>query len=190
LLGIGLMPWANVLALLQSKVWHQEPGPTSQLTFELIKDAVSRWPVITVLLVGTLAGVCEELLFRGPLLAALLRRTRPWIAISITAFLFAGAHLDLFGMPIRFGLGMLLGWVVWRGGSIWPAMLLHGLYDATALAVVALETRAKRGAPSIDPQSFTRTDVVMLVTGAVLIAAAVGLIRFTLARSRVSADNA
>jgi sodium transport system permease protein len=190
LLGIGLMPWANVVALLQSKIWHQEPSPTSKLTNELIADALARSPVITVILVGSLAGICEELLFRGPLLSALLRRTRPWIAISITAFLFAGAHLDLFGMPIRFGLGMLLGWLVWRGRSIFPAMLLHGLYDATALAVVAYEHWSRRGAPAIEPTSFTRSDVFMLAVGAILIAAAVGFIRSGLARPPLAADNA
>jgi sodium transport system permease protein len=190
LLGIGLMPWANVIALLQSKIWHQEPSATSKLTNELIADALARWPVITVILVGSLAGICEELLFRGPLLSALLRRTRPWVAIAITAFLFAGAHLDLFGMPIRFGLGMLLGWVVWRGRSIFPAMLLHGLYDATALAVVAYEQWSRRGAPAIEPTSFTRRDVLMLAVGAILIAAAVGFIRSGLARPPLAAENA
>jgi sodium transport system permease protein len=190
LLGIGLMPWANVIALFQSKIWHQEPSPTSKLTNELIADAISRWPVITVILVGSLAGICEELLFRGPILSALLRRTRPWVAIAITAFLFAGAHLDLFGMPIRFGLGMLLGWMVWRSRSIFPAMLLHGLYDATALAVVAYEHWSRRAAPAMESQSFTRNDAIMLAVGAILIAAAVGLIRSGLARPPLPADNA
>jgi membrane protease YdiL (CAAX protease family) len=193
LIGIGLMPWVNLLAFAQSKVWPQEPSPTTKLTHELIADAVSRWPVITVILVGSLAGICEDLLFRGPLLSALLRRTRPWIAISITAFLFAGAHLDLFGMPIRFGLGMLLGWLVWRGRSIFPAMLLHGLYDATQLAWVAIQFRMQQGASAaavVEAQSFTRTDAAMLVGGAVLIAAAVVFLRMALARPPLPADNA
>jgi sodium transport system permease protein len=193
LLGIGLMPLINLLAFAQSKVWHQEPGPTSKLTNELIADAISRWPVITVVLVGSLAGVCEELLFRGPLLSALLRRTRPWAAIAITAFLFAGAHLDLFGMPIRFGFGVLLGWLVWRGRSIFPAMLLHGLYDATQLAWVAIQSRMQRGASAasvVEAQSFTRSDAMMLVGGAVLIAIAVGFLRAGLARPPLPAENA
>ena len=112
------------------------------------------------------------------------------MAIAITAFLFAGAHLDLFGMPIRFGLGMLLGWVVWRGKSILPAMLLHGLYDATALSVVAYEHWSRRGSPMVESQGFSRSDTMMLVAGGVLIVVASALVRSGLARPRVAAENA
>jgi membrane protease YdiL (CAAX protease family) len=193
LLGIGLMPWINLVAFAQSKVWPQDASPTSKLTHELIADGVLRWPVITVILVGSLAGICEELLFRGPLQAALLRRTKPWAAIAITAFLFAAAHLDLWGMPIRFGLGVVLGWLVWRGRSIFPAMLLHGLYDAAQLTWVAIQLRAHRSSASaaaaLEAQSFTGTDAIMLIGGAVLIALAAGFLRSALAHPRLPAEN-
>lgn len=180
LLGVGLMPWVNILSFLQSKVWPAEPGPTAKLTQELIIDALTRWPMTTILLIGTLAGVCEELLFRGPLQAALLRRIRPSVVICITAFLFAAVHMDLHGLPLRFLLGVLLGWIVWRGGSIFPAMLLHGIYDATQLVWLAIQIRMDpqfATTAATEVQTFTRTDAMMLAGGGVLIVIAVLLIR-------------
>jgi len=45
--------------------------------------------------------VCEEFLFRGPIMTGMRRRLPMWPAIIVTALLFAAAHLDLYGLPIR-----------------------------------------------------------------------------------------
>ena len=42
----------------------------------------------------------------------------------------------------------------------------------------------------VEAQSFTRTDAMMLVGGAVLIVIAIGFLRSGLAHPRLSADNA
>ena len=96
-------------------------------------------PFITPLVIGALAGVFEELLFRGPIQTALSRKNSPWVAIIIGAVLFAAAHLDLHGMGLRAVMGIVLGWTVWRTGSIFPAMLIHGLYDAGTLGLSSWE---------------------------------------------------
>jgi sodium transport system permease protein len=177
LLGIGLMPVSNFFGFLQGKVWHPEPSPTAKLTIELLTDALNRQPLLTMILVGALAGICEEMLFRGPLQTALLRRTRPAVAISITALLFAAAHLDLGGMPIRFLLGVVLGVVVWRTRSIFPAMLAHGFYDSSQLAWAAFQLRHQGPQAIADAQAFTRADALLLAGGVLMIAAAVVLLR-------------
>jgi sodium transport system permease protein len=185
LLGAGLGPWINLISGLQQTFWPRDPNsPAARMTGELIVDALSRHPVLAILVVGTLAGVCEEMLFRGPIQTALVRKLPVRVALAITAFLFAAAHMDLHGMPIRFGLGLLLGWLVWRGGSIFPAMLAHGLYDATQLAVAAVKIRYVGREQALAEQAFTVTgaDVVMLAVGAAFIVAAILLIRRTPSR--------
>jgi sodium transport system permease protein len=180
LLGVGLSPWINLIGGLQQTFWPQDPNsPAAKLTNELIGAALQRHPILTVIVTGTLAGICEEMLFRGPLQAALVCKLPPRFAITITAFLFAAAHMDLHGLPIRFGLGLLLGWLVWRSNSIFPAMLTHGLYDATQLGVAAVNIRHMAAEQAVEPQAFTLsgTDAVMLIVGGVLIAAAVVLMR-------------
>src|SRR5207237_8745949 len=110
---------------------HLDPPASPSL------PAVPAHPVLTPLLVGVLAGLCEELLYRGPIQTALLRKLPVKAALLIGATLFAAAHMDLHGFPIRLLLGLILGYVVWRGGSVFPAMLLHCAYDATQLWLMA-----------------------------------------------------
>lgn len=180
LLGIGLGPWVNLLSGFQETFWPRDPNsPAAKMTGELIADALTRHPIVTVILVGTLAGICEEMLFRGPLQTALVRKLPARVALVLTAFLFAAAHMDLHGVPIRLGLGLLLGWLVWRGGSIFPAMLAHGLYDATQLTVAAVKIGqiGKEAALAERGLSLSGADLAMLAVGAVLIAGALMLIR-------------
>src|SRR5438067_1066873 len=101
--------------------------------FELFRPALMEHPILTSVIFGLLAGICEELLYRGPIQVALLRRLPVKAAIIVAATLFSAAHMDVHGFPLRLLLGVILGYVVWRGGSIFPAMVLHAAYDATVL---------------------------------------------------------
>ena len=122
----------QLLEALQAKIW--EPDHENQIMMlKFLLPSLARFPLLAPMLIGILAGVCEETLFRGPILAGMLRRLSKWPAVIITALLFAAAHLDLYGMPVRTLLGILLGWMVVRTGSVFPAMVMHATYDITTL---------------------------------------------------------
>jgi membrane protease YdiL (CAAX protease family)/ABC-type Na+ efflux pump permease subunit len=134
LLGLGLVPWVNLLAVLQGQLWPMDPQQVRAMTKAFL-PALEAHPILTPLIVSVLAGTCEELLFRGPILIAFARRAPAWAALAISGFLFAAAHMYLHGMlPITL-MGMVLGWIVLRTGSIVPAVLLHFTYDAVKLGV-------------------------------------------------------
>ncbi|MEA2709252.1 MAG: sodium transport system permease protein [Phycisphaerales bacterium] len=181
LLGIGLAPWMQLAAMLQQKIWPR--GMESQL--ELLKKILpilEQHPILLPALIGVLAGVCEELLFRGPIQKGLMRRMGMWPAIVIAAVLFAAAHLDLPGMPIRTFLGVVLGWIVVRTGSIFPAMLMHAAYDITQLGYISYEVQ-KQGAQKLLAEATTQAaepiNVWVLIGGAALIVIAMMLLRRT-----------
>ncbi len=134
LIAVGVLPWMFALVGAQYKVWPPDPQ-ASQAMEKLFRPALDSNPWVTILGVGLLAGVCEELLYRGPLQAALMQKTRPWTALWIGGFLFAAAHVEPSGIPYRTLLGVLLGWMVWRSGSIFPAMLAHMLIDSVNLGL-------------------------------------------------------
>jgi sodium transport system permease protein len=184
LLGIGLAPWVQLLTQLQHLVWPVD-SETNRMTTKLIVDSLVPHPLLTIVGVGVLAGVCEELFFRGPLQTAFVRRLPHWAAIVLVGVLFGAIHMDLPGLPIRAALGVLLGWMVWRSGSIFPAMLAHGLFDSTTIAMAwwALRTQGEK-ALATQPSSFSleRSDVVALVAGAVLTSAGFLLLRAALRR--------
>ena len=70
--------------------------------------------------------IIEEIGFRGIFLGGLLKtRCRPWIAILISAVVFALFHG--FGAQFVTALlfGILVGWLYWRTGSIIPSIIIH-----------------------------------------------------------------
>jgi|GEM_PF-1355986 len=134
LLGAGLSPVIHALSELQ-EYFHIPPQKQSDLDQlkELFAGPLAAHPILTCAAVGLLAGMCEEFLFRGPIQAALIKRLPVWMALGTGGLLFAAAHLDLSGLPARWLLGILLGWIVWKTHSIFPAMIVHATYDAVTL---------------------------------------------------------
>ncbi|MHA6204243.1 CPBP family intramembrane glutamic endopeptidase [Dyella soli] len=90
------------------------------------------------LLVVSLGPLVEELLFRGVLLSSVARHVGNGWSIVLTAVLFACVHLpDLsflwYALPNLTLLGLMLGWLRVRSGSIWPAVLAHGMNNLLAV---------------------------------------------------------
>ena len=77
------------------------------------------------------APVMEEILFRGFILGALKKEMHPWIAISVSAVLFAVAHGTPIGIMYTLLLGLLMGWLTVTFKSIVPSILLHIAYNCT-----------------------------------------------------------
>jgi hypothetical protein len=142
------VPVVDLLSVLQSQVWPGSPE-RMQESLKFLLPALQARPVLTSLALGVLAGACEEILYRGPIQAALVRRLPTRAALLIGAALFAAAHMDAHGFPIRTLLGLVLGYVVWRGKSVFPAMVLHGVYDIAQLGRTAwvIHTRGPRRPP-------------------------------------------
>ena len=77
-----------------------------------------------MLLIGVLAGVCEETLFRGALV--------PRLGVVVTAVLFAALHTQYaitFATLEVFVLGIGLGLLRVRSGSTLPCMVTHAGYN-------------------------------------------------------------
>ena len=92
-----------------------------------------RWGYFAI---GLLAPVCEELVFRGAVLRALLRWTPcHWLAIAISALLFALIHANPIQMPHAFLVGLLLGWLYYRTDSIVPGIVYHWVNNSIAYVV-------------------------------------------------------
>jgi membrane protease YdiL (CAAX protease family) len=112
-----------------------------------------------------LAPVCEELAFRGHLLSALRQRLGPAAAIALTALAFAALHLDPVRLPGLVFLGVLFGWLTWRSGSVYPAILAHAVNNAAATAL-ALGGDAADQAAAPEPLAAA----AVLVAGLALLA--------------------
>lgn len=77
-------------------------------------------------------AVCEELFFRGVVLAE-YRSLGEWNAIFISAFCFAMLHFSVSGFPVYLFAGILFGIVTSVSRSIFPSILLHLLSNALSV---------------------------------------------------------
>ena len=90
--------------------------------------------IVTVLtLAAVLVPLLEEFLFRGWIQTRLERRLPPASAIIITAAAFGLAHFQFFGLPVRIIFGLTAGYLAWSTRSIWPGVVLHGIYNGMLL---------------------------------------------------------
>lgn len=81
--------------------------------------------VITVLVIAVLTPLWEEILFRGAILDGLSRRFRPAIAITLSAALFAGAHLIPLNFIYLFTVGIALALLRRFHQNLWAPVILH-----------------------------------------------------------------
>lgn len=126
--------WCVLAALgaLIPSTWLQEQMPElpnfAEAEFDLImKDRLG------YLVIGLLAPLVEEMVFRGAVLRALLRWKRnPWVGIMISAALFSLIHMNPAQMPHAFLIGLLLGWMYYRTDSIVPGVVYHWVNNTVA----------------------------------------------------------
>lgn len=95
--------------------------------------------LLSILLVGVLTGLSEEIFFRGGLQRILA--TRPMnihLAIWISAFIFSAIHFQFFGFFPRLLLGALFGYLAFWSGSLWTAIIAHAVNNSTVIIAHAI----------------------------------------------------
>lgn len=78
-----------------------------------------------ILMICVQPGVFEELGFRGVIQSSFLDILRPIEALVVTACMFAILHLSIHSLPHLLILGLALGWLRMKTGSLYPGMVLH-----------------------------------------------------------------
>jgi uncharacterized protein len=89
-------------------------------------------------LVAVLAGVGEELLFRGVLQVKLVDWTTPTVGIVIASLLFGVAHsMSRLYFALATLIGLCFGWMAWRYNDLVAPMVAHTVYDFVALVYIS-----------------------------------------------------
>jgi ABC-2 type transport system permease protein/sodium transport system permease protein len=181
LLGVSLWPIAHEIFLLNETIGL---ATLSEERIDAARQLLDSWHQVSPFLVlGSLAvapAVCEELLFRGYLMRALLAATSPRKAILLSAGLFGLFHVLATNvlmterlLPSTF-LGLILGWVCWRSRSVLPGMLLHALHNGVLLMMGYYREELVRRGWGIQEQSHIPLDwlamaAVGLIVGSALV---------------------
>jgi ABC-2 type transport system permease protein/sodium transport system permease protein len=142
-LVLGFSLWLVIVQLLAH--FRPELNTLDQNTLEQslkpFSDARRDFPLA---IAGALViqALAEEVFFRGYLFSALRAKSGPATTILVSALLFGFFHFIVMPAPLamyRFLsstiLGLILGWVAWRSGSVFPSMILHGVHNAMLVLV-------------------------------------------------------
>lgn len=102
--------------------------------------------ILIPLAIGLFGPVAEEFMFRGPIFSRLLATRLAMIGtVAVTAFLFSMMHVSYFTQGLQAGLvaliplffmGLVLGWLRLKFGSLWVPLVCHCVWNL--LASVAL----------------------------------------------------
>ncbi|MDD4111042.1 MAG: type II CAAX endopeptidase family protein, partial [Clostridia bacterium] len=124
------------------------------------------WLVINLFVLAVLPAVCEELIHRGIILNG-LRKFGNFNAILVSALLFALSHSSAMQFFYQFILGIVLGYVLIKTGSILASILVHFLNNAIVI-VYNYISPAQSIAISFNTQSAIIAIVLAIVSAVIL----------------------
>lgn len=145
--------WATISALLfcipilamLSFVMRSHWKPLFQMRSEIDEKIVpifanSRLPDLA--LMAFLAGVGEELFFRGWMQTLLTNKFGPWVGIVVVSLVFGLAHYLSSSYAIYASLlGLYLGIIYQISGNLYLVMAIHAVYDFIALVFLGKNRR-------------------------------------------------
>lgn len=131
-----IVDWNNNISLPESmkgiESWMRTAENAAQAVTNKILNENNL--IVSILIIGMLTGMSEEMLFRGGLQTIL--RSRPMsihIAIWSTAVIFSIMHFQFFGFVPRVLLGAFFGYLAYWSGSLWTAVIAHALNNSTVI---------------------------------------------------------
>lgn len=133
LLAICLSPLNTWLSAAVMAVYpmNQSVQQLQEVLGRVLASAPSLPAIILILAV--VPAVFEEFAFRGFILTGFQRMKSPLAAIALSSFFFALAHAVFQQSVLAFISGCLLGVVVWRTGSILPAIAYHAVHNSMSI---------------------------------------------------------
>ena len=131
LLWVALFSLGTIIPLsfLYEQLGIEMDENTQQIFSSLMKEP---WGYVAV---GILAPLAEEVVFRGAILRTLLgimSKKNHWVAIMISAAIFGAVHCNQAQFINALLMGLLLGWMYYRTGSLVPGILLHWVNNTMA----------------------------------------------------------
>ncbi len=137
LLGLGGLVLCYPLIFFAQFVSYEIAGkPEPQLIVQFLVGSEGWVDRASVIFVAVLvAPLAEEFLFRGYFYGVLRKWTGRWWGLAISTLVFAGVHGHLPSFAGLFILGLLLGLLYERSGSLWVPVTVHAVFNGASVGV-------------------------------------------------------
>lgn len=89
-----------------------------------------------ILIIAVLPAIFEEFVFRGVFFKIMEKKYSKTGLVVITGLMFGGMHLNVFSFFQTAALGIILGILLLRSGSIFPAMIMHFTNNAVSVVIM------------------------------------------------------
>ncbi len=160
--------------------WQEKVFPTPEVIRSFFESQfVYRGPLDYLLLLFVFAivpAICEEVLFRGFVQAGLVRVFESGPAgIVLTSLVFAAFHLDPWRFLGVWTLGLFLGALAYRTGSLIPSILAHGLNNILSITLTV----------STSDHGFWSGSLWSVATALLLVGAAAAILRHGRSRAAI-----
>jgi membrane protease YdiL (CAAX protease family) len=134
--------WVGSIGLMETQSLVYPPPAETLDLFRRLHAALAPSGIldglVSVAVIAVLPALCEELVMRGLLLPSLAAVVAPLPAVVLTAGVFALIHFDPIRLLFTFVLGLVLGQLRVRTGSLWPPVVVHLTLNALTFAVAPL----------------------------------------------------
>jgi uncharacterized protein len=136
---LAVLPVVMAVLAIIEYIGRLAQGQTYQIPVHEKLQELSKFPTpavrtLLILAAVVVAPIQEEMLFRG-IFQTFIRSYigMPWVAIAVTAAMFAGVHADSAHWPALFVLAMGMGYSYEKSGSLWQPIFIHALFNGTAI---------------------------------------------------------
>jgi len=127
LLGVGIY---LLIVLYQTVVYQVAPDAMSEYNELMEESGIAGLTILSTLASLLMAPVGEEIVFRGLCLGYFRKTGMPFfIANTLQALLFGVAHMNWIQGIYAFVLGLILGYITKRFGTLVAPMLLHLIFN-------------------------------------------------------------
>ncbi len=127
-----LVLWGFLLVMISGVVLEPLFEAMPDANLELLEHMIGSggWALFTT---SVCAPIIEEIIFRGQILVSVRERFGAFVAVVISAVLFALAHFSVPQQLINaFIVGLILGFIYVRTGSLLAVILIHAINNAMA----------------------------------------------------------
>ena len=151
-IAVPLVMSTNQISVLIGEFLGQEPPVLAHNMLERLVESDSLLGVALISISAVLvAPILEEAIFRGifqSVLVETLGESRRWSVVIVVSFMFAFIHLQTAPwqvIPGLFVLGVILGWLYERSGSLLPSILVHMGFNALNIIMALAYNKAQTG---------------------------------------------